>query len=127
MSGEEESIPLLTFNKPHDQGWDQVRTRLKNIDVIDAVIANPPWGANIASYKGLAKQSSFAVNRGQVDSSDLFIESALRIVKDNVYIAFIIPDSIFAQDRVNLREFILRNTTIKFIGRFGEKLFNRVA
>ena len=117
---------LCPFNKSHDQGWDQVRTRIKNIDVVDAVIANPPWGANIDSYKGLVKQSGFAVNRGQVDSSDLFIESALRIVKDNGYIAFIIPDSIFAQDRVNLREFILKNATIKFIGRFGEKLFKDV-
>jgi len=118
---------LCPYNQTSSVGWKNLLSRLdvKN-DSIDIILANPPWGANTKSYTDLIKKSNFTLNAGQVDSSDLFIESALNIVRDGGFIAFIIPDSLFSQERVKLRELLLKNTNIHFIGRFGEKIFKDI-
>lgn len=117
---------LCPFNKTHIKGWDTVKKRFRVNKHFDCVIANPPWGAKLNSYKHLVNESNFLLNAGQIDSSDLFIESSLNLVRNGGLIAFIIPDSLFYQERQPLREYLLKNTDIKFIGRFGEKLFKDV-
>jgi len=54
------------------------------------------------------------------------MELSLRLVKPGGCIAFIIPDSLFSQERQALRELLLEQTEICFIGRLGEKLFENV-
>lgn len=117
---------LCPFNKPNGSGWNALKTKLHLTDGVDCVIANPPWGANTAKYAQLIKESKFTLNEGQVDTSDLFIEASLKVVKNHGFIAFIIPDSLFYQERLKLREFLLKKTRIHFIGRFGEKIFKDI-
>lgn len=107
-------------------GWSYLKERFNVENGFDILIANPPWGADIESYRNKIAQGSFLLSRGQFDTSDLFIELALSIVVDGGYFAFIIPDSLFNKERTKLRKLLLDQTEIKFIGRFGEKFFENV-
>jgi adenine-specific DNA-methyltransferase len=117
---------LCPNNSTNKDGWLKLNKKLGVNHGYDLVIANPPWGASITNYEKLVRASDFSQLSGQFDTSDLFIESALNIVRDGGIIAFIIPDSLFSQERDKLRELLLSTTKIHFIGRFGEKLFEDV-
>ena len=117
---------LLPFNNDFDTGWQRLEGHLKIKNKFDLIIANPPWGADKNIYKEGLKRNRFELLHGQYDTSDLFIESSLRLLNIGGFAAFIIPDSLFYAERLNLRKFLLKNTTIKMIGRFGEGIFKEV-
>ena len=117
---------LCPFNTPNEMGWKTLREQLGSKEGFDLIIANPPWGADIREYMSLLKASNLELFERQHDSSDLFVESIIRQLKPLGFAAFIIPDSIFSQERANLRKVLATKTTIKFIGRFGEKIFPSV-
>lgn len=112
--------------KQNISSWVSLKKRYVAEQGFDILIANPPWGANMASYEDKLTGANFTLNKGQYDSSDLFVELAMSLVKQNGYFAFIIPDSLFAFERKNLRKLLLENSEIKFIGRLGEKIFEGV-
>lgn len=107
-------------------GWNSLLKSFNAKEGFDLLIANPPWGASTASYEAELSRSKFTLNKGQYDTSDLFVELALSIVKKDGYLAFIIPDSIFGSEHIELRKLLLERTEIKFIGRMGEKIFEGV-
>jgi len=113
-----------SFN--NSKGWKALNKEFGLKVKYDLIIANPPWGANISKYKDLVEDSDFSLYKKQFDTSDLFIESSLRLVKNKGIIAFIVPDSIFYQEKELLRHHLLSESKILFIGRFGEKLFKNV-
>jgi adenine-specific DNA-methyltransferase len=117
---------LCPFDKTNQVGWQILREKLQFKRGFDFVIANPPWGADVGEYSELLASSNLELFERQHDSSDLFVESTIRQLKPAGLAAFIIPDSIFAQERANLRRILATTTTIKFIGRFGEKIFPTV-
>ena len=83
-------------------------------------------GCRYRSDKKALTNGEFSLFKGQYDSSDLFIELALSIVKPGGFFAFIIPDSIFSIERLALRKMLLEYTEITYIGRFGEKIFEGI-
>jgi type I restriction-modification system DNA methylase subunit len=95
-------------------------------NMFDVVIANPPWGANLAKIKSKLSCNRYELAIGQYDSADLFVELSLKLAAPNGIIAFILPDSLFSQERQKLREMLIKQTTIHFIGRMGEKFFPNV-
>lgn len=117
---------LLPFNMDFDSGWQRLESHLKIKNKFDLIIANPPWGANKKIYGEILKKNKFDLLRGQYDTSDLFVESSLRLLNEGGLAAFIIPDSLFYTERLNLRKFLVKKTTIKMIGRFGEGIFKDV-
>lgn len=117
---------LCPFNQVRKVGWRRLLKRFGAEQGVDCIIANPPWGAQIDGYKSLVDASAFSLNRGQFDTSDLFIEASLEILSDGGFIAFIVPDSLFFQERERLRRLLLEETSIRFIGRFGEKIFKDI-
>ncbi|MBD1569211.1 N-6 DNA methylase [Aliivibrio sp. S10_S31] len=118
---------LCPNSMPCDAGWDFLINKFKiNSSGFDLIIANPPWGADVNGYKKLIEKSNFSLFTGQFDTSDLFIEMAVEQLNHNGVIAFIVPDSIFYQERDKLRELLIKNTKICFIGRFGEGIFSSV-
>lgn len=130
ISGE---LNLISTNSlcPFDQesfnlGWEEIKKRFNAKHGFDILIANPPWGADISSYESRLSPKEFSLYKGQFDTSDLFVELALSIIKPGGYFAFIIPDSLFSYERASLRKKILEETEIKFIGRFGEKIFKNI-
>jgi len=108
------------------QGWKILFNKYQTQDGFDLLIANPPWGADTSSYNSMLSENSYKLFKGQFDTSDLFIELSLSIVKENGLIAFIISDSLFNKERTQLRKMLLESTEIKFIGRFGEKIFPNI-
>lgn len=118
---------LFPFNRQkRESGWKFFYKKY-NIDKgFRLVIANPPWGADTGDYQNQFKSNEFILYKGQYDTSDLFIELALNITKENGFFAFIISDSLFNEERTKLRQMLLENTEVKFIGRFGEKIFENI-
>lgn len=115
---------LFPFDRDSSkEGWDIIKRRFGARDGFDILIANPPWGAEIDSYKGRLSNEEFSLYKGQFDTSDLFVELAINIIRPGGFFAFIVPDSLFSQERTALRRLLLDRTQIKFIGRFGEKIF----
>jgi hypothetical protein len=108
------------------KGWSRIRKAFGAPSGFDIIIANPPWGADISSYRDALRDSDYSLCRGQFDSADLFMEMAVKVLKPGGYLAFIVPDSLFSEERTALREMLLRETEIKFLGRLGEKLFDNV-
>lgn len=117
---------LCPYQYKNKEGWEKIKAKLENESGFDIAIANPPWGADISDYSELLEDSNLALFKGQYDTSDLFIESALKNVRNGGFIAFIIPDSLFYQERGSLREYLLNNSKIHFIARFGEKIFKGI-
>lgn len=109
------------------RGWARARRYFDAHDGFDVVIANPPWGADVSNYRGRLTCGEFSLFQGQFDTSDLFLELALRIVRPGGYFGYIVPDSLFNHERRELRRLLLDNTEIRFVGRFGEGLFENVS
>lgn len=107
-------------------GWDNVLRKFKSSDGFDIVIANPPWGADVKSYKSELERDNFALCQGQFDTSDLFLELSLKLLRPDGYLGFIVPDSLFSYERAPLRKMLLEQTEIRFIARLGEKLFEGI-
>lgn len=115
------------FPLEHDsnrEGWKQLKKELNQTEGFDIIISNPPWGADLSTYTGLA--DNFELARGQYDIYDLFVETSLINLKRNGIYALILPDSIFSQEQWRLRHLLLTNTTISVIARLGEKIFPEI-
>ena len=107
-------------------GQKMVFKKCGTADGFDIVIANPPWGAKTDSYRGRLARNEYAMCKGQFDTADLFLEAAVGQLRSDGFLAFILPDSLFQLQRSSLREFILKNTRVMYIGRLGEKIFESV-
>ena len=81
---------------------------------------------DISGYKKRIKASEFKTIQGQVDSFELFMELAIKIVKKGGYFGFIVPDSILNHGKSILRGILLKQTQIMFISRLGEKIFPKI-
>mgnify|MGYP001564949560 CR=1 FL=1 len=108
-----------------EEGWKIVKDRFGASEGFDILLANPPWGADI-TFKETLLRREYCLYKGPFESADLFIELALSTVKPGGYFAFILPDSLFSFERKDLREMLLKQTTIKFIARLGEKIFQDI-
>ena len=107
-------------------GQKMVFKKCGTADGFDIVIANPPWGAKTDSYRAMLARDEYAMCKGQFDTADLFLEAAVGQLRSDGFLAFILPDSLFQLERSSLREFILKNTRVMYIGRLGEKIFEGV-
>jgi adenine-specific DNA-methyltransferase len=106
--------------------WRHLLSEFDAPNGFDIVIANPPWGATVDTYRDQLSGHSFALFQGQFDTSDLFVELGLALLKPGGYLGYIVPDSLFSFERSALRKLLVQNFEIRFLGRFGEKLFNGV-
>ncbi len=105
------------------KGWVKAKALFNSTNGFDLLIANPPWGADISYCASSLSEGEFSLYKGQFDTSDLFVELSLRIVRPGGYFAFIVPDSLFNKERAQLRHLLLDNTELKYIARLGEKIF----
>lgn len=93
---------------------------------IDAIIANPPWGADIKYSTSQLQSAGFKLANGQYDIWCLFVELSLNKLKKNGSAVFILPDAIFLPEHASTRRLIAENNTIELIARLGEGLFKDV-
>jgi len=112
----EEGISLL-------EGWNHIFEEFDLQGGFDFLIANPPWGADMSSFVNKLSTEEYSTLQGQVDSYELFMELATKIVRRDGYFSFIIPDSILNHGKKRVRRLLLDNVQIAFIARLGEKIF----
>lgn len=92
----------------------------------DAVVSNPPWGADLLHSRASLKNLGYSLANGQFDSWSLFVEASLNVLKHGGVAAFILPDAIFAPEHIATRTFIAENFSIELIARLGEGIFRGV-
>ena len=80
----------------------------------DAVIGNPPWGADFEKKdENYIKQSYEVGKSSAIDSYALFIEQGIRVLRKSGIIGFITPDTFLRKsDLLPVRSFLLNNTAI---------------
>lgn len=105
------------------EGWEDIFQEINQNKKFDILIANPPWGADISQYRGKLDSDEFSSLQNSVDSFELFVELATKIVEEGGYFSFIVPDSILNHGKSVIRDILTTNTEIKFIARLGEKIF----
>jgi hypothetical protein len=86
----------------------------KEIGGFDAVVGNPPWGAEFSSKDKAALSASFKT--GQTSSPDsyaVFTESAINHLKEDGCCGYIVPDTVLRKDElIYLRQFLLFTTKV---------------
>ena len=83
-------------------------------DFFDIVIANPPYFEFTPDAK--QRESYREVISGRANIYALFFKKALEVVKENGYLAFIVPPSMNNGGYFDsLREYLMKNTEIKFM------------
>ncbi len=92
----------------------------------NAVIANPPWGAEVPHSRAALQAAHFTLAQGQFDSFELFIELSLGLVEESGVLAFIIPDAVFLPEHRALRRLLVDTTQLLLIARLGEGFFDGV-
>lgn len=92
----------------------------------EALISNPPWGADLLHSRPTLKNLGYSLAHGQFDTWSLFVEASLRILEDQGVAAFILPDAIFASEHTSTRTFLAENFSIKLIARLGEGIFQGI-
>ena len=93
----------------------------KYIGHVDLIFTNPPFGAeynvrelDLKKYPILSTMENF---EGCVDSELLMLDRCIGMLKDNGYLAIVLPDSVFASKGVNslYRDELLKTIQIKGI------------
>lgn len=88
-----------------------------------AIIANPPWGADLSHTTKCLREKGYSLAQGQYDSYDLFLEVSLRLLPKGASALFILPDSIFAPQHEATRLLLIRESRLEMIARLGEGIF----
>jgi len=95
----------------------------------DAVIGNPPWGADLSQYEleYLRKKHADIIVR-MIDTFMYFLDSSKYILKDFGKMGMIIPSTFLTQsDNEKLRRFFIEKYSIEVVVNLGEKVFEKKA
>ncbi|MBD3197714.1 MAG: N-6 DNA methylase, partial [Candidatus Lokiarchaeota archaeon] len=93
----------------------------------DIIIGNPPWGAELNSYKDIIEKQYESIAKEQYDSFQLFLYHSIRdLLKNAGFLGYIIPNELCLEDgNVYLRDYLL-NYTIHEISNLGYQIFEDV-
>ena len=88
----------------------------------DHVIGNPPWGYEFSDREKTELKSVFTTATGKnIESYDIFIQQALRNLKVNGTLSFVLPEAILnVKAHEPIREYIMDGSSIKYIGYLGD-------
>jgi hypothetical protein len=92
----------------------------------DALIANPPWGAETRLSGGRLRSAGLSLAKGQFDSFELFLERAIMESSVGTVGAFLVPDSILQPEHESVRRLLLTRTSVELLVRLGEGIFEGV-
>lgn len=92
-----------------------------NSEKFDIVLGNPPWGyAYDKKTKEEMCKKYYSAYGNNVESFDLFIERASKILNEGGYISFVLPESLLnVKSHTRIRELILKSFDIKYIEYLG--------
>ncbi|WP_338741460.1 Eco57I restriction-modification methylase domain-containing protein [Haloplanus salilacus] len=93
----------------------------------DVIVGNPPWGAEIEEYDAwLKSDKGYELAEGRYDSYELFLELGDDLLREDGTLGFIIPDSIFNEDSVPLRRWLVDDHQLDRVHKLGEGIFDSV-
>jgi adenine-specific DNA-methyltransferase len=92
----------------------------------DAVIMNPPWGAELDASAAALRKAGYTLANGQFDSWDLFVEWTVRALAPGTVVAAILPDAVFAPEHTATRRLLLERAQLQVVARLGEGWFGGV-
>lgn len=87
----------------------------------DIVIGNPPWGGNFTQKERQAYKKRFVTAQGKsIESSSLFVERALAMLKDKGLLALVLPEALLnVATHAKLRAILLENCAFRFVNFLG--------
>lgn len=92
----------------------------------DAVIGNPPWGANIDDTLDYFHAKFTATTQEHTDSFKLFIENNIGLARKNGLVSLIVPNTILRQRRLkDVRSLMLSFEVVEVVD-LGEDVFKGV-
>lgn len=93
----------------------------------DAVIGNPPWGADFDDYSKGYLIKNYNTASGETESHIFFTEKGSTLINTNGLLGFITPNTWLSQKRgENLRKFLLKNCSIIEIVHLTKNVFKDV-
>ena len=115
---EEDHLRLNVFD------WEEAFPEVFKAGGFDAVIGNPPWGADIESYKEYYAKSYQHTTSEHKDSFKLFIERSILILARNGFFGFITPSSLFFQSRYIDARRLIRQHEVQKLWNVGDGVFS---
>ena len=92
----------------------------------DAVIGNPPWGADIDRELEYYHARYPATTQEHTDSFKLFVEQATELANSDGFVAMIVPSTLLRQRRLkDVRQLMLAHCVLSLVD-LGENVFPRV-
>ena len=85
------------------------------------VLGNPPWGYDYSKEQIMYLLNNYrtAKNKG-TESYDLFIEKGLMLLKEDGYLAYVLPEAVLSvNSHIQARELILEQTSFRFVDYLG--------
>jgi hypothetical protein len=90
--------------------------------VANVIVGNPPWGADVSEYE--AGLTTFTLAEGQYDVAFVFVEQAMRLLREGGILGFVLPDSLLVnEDQARVRRFLVDNHTLLQVIKLGEGVF----
>jgi hypothetical protein len=91
--------------------WDVGFKEIMKTGGFDAVMGNPPYGADIGEDAAIHLRNKFESAGREVDSYAIFIEQGVRLLRSGGFLSMIVPTGWYSGARYpGLRRFIARNT-----------------
>ena len=91
----------------------------------DIIIGNPPWGYTFdrETRTLLRKAYRTAAGRG-VESSDVFVECALKLLTDEGVLAFVLPEALLdVHNHKTIREIIAESANVSRVSFLGDAFY----
>ncbi len=87
----------------------------------DIVIGNPPWGGNFSLKEKEQYKKLFVTAQGKsIESSALFVEKALSMLKNKGLLALVLPEALLnVAAHAKLRALLLQNCAFRFVNFLG--------
>ena len=118
LFNEEEMIRINAFD------WEEEFKEVFKDGGFDAVIGNPPYGAEFTDDMKNYFDSRFVSASGNYESYEFFLEKSLTLAGSEGYSSFIVPDTWFSiKGSMPLRHYILNKSFISEIQVLNEKVF----
>ncbi len=111
--GQGSSLMNWKINFPKTRGKFQV------------IFGNPPWGADLSTFK--SKLTYLKTATSQMDSWSLFLERSIMGLHENGFLGFVVPNTLLSNPNyMKIRQIILEECQITHLVNLGEDIFPKV-
>jgi hypothetical protein len=123
-------FPKFTSNFIVGDSLDEPTHFKEELEIIDGfqqfdiIIGNPPWGATI-SEEAKTFLEQIGLKSSERDTYELFIHIALKHLKQNGRLCFILPHTLLYPEKKETRRFLIKNTTLEKWHYLGSDWFGR--